>query len=532
MTSCGEAIVTHLKAQGIDTVFGIPGVHTVEFYRYLAADGLRHVTPRHEQGAALMAYGYALASGMPAAVSVITGAGLTNAATGIGQAYSDGVPMLVISAGNQLAEINLGGGRLHELPTQDRVEEAVSGYAHLLLDPDNIDAVMARVAALFAAKRPRPAVIQVPRDLFGRTLANPPVPWPAPSRPAPDAGAVRAAADLLQAAREPVLIVGGGAKSAATQATRLAERLGALVITTIAGKGIVPTTHPLSLGATLPFPLIQAVIARADVVLAVGTELAETDNWAKGDGLAFTGTLVRIDIDPDQLATNQRPDVAITSDAGLALDALLAALGDGAASPDAGDRAHRLRAALDTTVWPDEPLARRRVLDAIRAAVPEDTFIAVDSTQLAYTGSQYYPATVPGCWHFPNGYGTLGTGLPTAIGAKIARPDRAVMVIAGDGGFLFTIQELATAVQEKLGLPIVLWNSESYEEIREAMIRHQAPPLGTDIQAPDFQQVARGFGCDAEQVDSIAGLQAGLRPAFNKDRPTVLEIRTDAGFLA
>lgn len=531
MTSCGEAIVTHLKAQGIDTIFGIPGVHTVEFYRHLAAGGLRHVTPRHEQGAALMAYGYALASGRPAAVSVITGAGLTNAVTGIGQAFSDSVPMLVISAGNQLAEINMAGGRLHELPTQDRVEQAVSGYAHLLLDPDNIDAVMARAAALFAAKRPRPAVIQVPRDLFARPLANPPKAWAAPSRPAPAAGAIEAAVAMLADARDVVLILGGGARAATAQATRLAERLGALVITTIAGKGIVPAGHPLSLGATLPYEPIQQAIVEADLVLAVGTELAETDSWVESGGLTLNGKLVRIDIDPDQLATNLRPDVAIFSDAGLALDALLAALDETEASSSAVERAGRLRATLDAMVWPEEPLAHRLVLDAIREAVPEDTFISVDSTQLAYTGSRYYPASLPGCWHFPNGYGTLGTGLPAAIGAKIARPERPVMALAGDGGFLFTIQELAVAAREKLGIPILLWNSESYEEIRQSMIRRQVPPLGTDIQAPDFQAVVSGFGCDAERIDGIEALRRGLRAAFDKDRPTVLEIRTDADFL-
>ena len=220
---------------------------------------------------------------------------------------------------------------------------------------------------------------------------------------------------------------------------------------------------------------------------------------------------------------NLRPDLAVLSDSRLAAVALLDHLGSGKPAGGAA-RAASLRRELATS-WGPETVARRRMLDAIREAVPAETFISVDSTQLAYTGSNYYPAESPGCWHFPNGYGTLGTGLPAAIGAKLADPARPVMAIAGDGGLLFTVEELAAAVELKLPIPILVWNNESYKQIRDAMERAQVQPLGTELKQPDFTALARAFGADAARPDTLDALQAELKAAFGKDRPTLIEWR-------
>ena len=224
--SCADAIVGLMESYGIDTIFGIPGVHTVAFYRALVSSGLRHVTPRHEQGAALMAYGYGLATGRPAACSVITGPGLLNAATGIGQAYSDSVPMLVVAAANKSNELGMGQGFLHEMPNQNDAARTVTAFNHQLRAPENLPEVFAQTFARFDSGRPRPVGLEVPRDLFDQMANVDGAAWPRTPKPGPDARAVTKAAELLSSAEQPVLLLGGGAKWAGAEALALAERLG------------------------------------------------------------------------------------------------------------------------------------------------------------------------------------------------------------------------------------------------------------------------------------------------------------------
>jgi acetolactate synthase-1/2/3 large subunit len=525
--TCGEVLVELLEAYGIDTVFGIPGVHTVELYRGLPNTRIRHVTPRHEQGAGFMADGYARASGRPAACFIITGPGMTNIATAMGQALADSVPMLVISSVNNTRELGLGEGRLHELPNQRNLVAGVSVFSHTLLRPAELPAVLARAFAVFDAARPGPVHIEIPLDVITAPADDLPRAARRAARAGPDPQAIARAAELLLDAREPFVVLGGGTAGAADAARTLVERLGAPAALTINAKGVLPAGHPLSLGCTLPQPPVLAALQAADVVLAVGTELGETDTLLFDGALALAGRLIRIDIDPAQLARNAPSEVGICSDAGLAMRALHAALPP--APPTAPrSRAARLREEAVASIRPDYR-AHGRFLDAVAEALP-GVIVAGDSTQPVYGGNLAWDAAGPRSWfNSATGYGTLGYGLPAAFGARLARPDAPVVALIGDGGIQFTLPELATAVELGLPVPIILWNNRGYGEIKTYMADRGIPQIGVDIYTPDFQAIARGFGCRALRVGGYAELRQTLREAVAAAGPTVLEI-DDAGF--
>lgn len=528
--SCADVIVGLMESYGIDTIFGIPGVHTVEFYRALTTSGLRHVTPRHEQGASLMAYGYGLATGRPAACSLITGPGLLNAATGIGQAYSDSVPMLVVAATNKTNQLTMGRGYLHEMPNQHDAARTVTGFNHHLRAPENLPEVFAQAYALFESGRPRPVGIEVPRDLFAQPAEADIAAWPRTPKPAPSAAALQEAAVKLSAAERPVILLGGGAKWAGAAARRLAEQTGALVVTTVAAKGAIPETHPQSGGASLEMGATQQALGEADVVLAVGSELAETSFWRPLSEFRLGDCLIRADIDPGQLARGLRADIAILGDAELTLSGL-SELVEGAASSFGKTWAARLWQENRAQHEAPETLNRCRMLNLLADYLPEECFISLDSTQVAYTGASYFRIDHPNGWHFPNGFGTLGTGIPTAIGAKLGAPERPVMAIAGDGGLLFSAEELIVGAELRLPVPVVVWNNGGYGEIRDSMIRDGVQPLGTDLLVPDFSALAAAYRCGYVRPESAESFGESLAEAFVAERPTLIELRSDAPFL-
>lgn len=536
MQTCGELLVQLLEDFGVDTVFGIPGVHTVELYRGLPATRIRHITPRHEQGAGFMADGYARVSGKPGVCFIITGPGMTNILTAMGQAYGDSIPMLVISSVNNTAQLGMGAGRLHELPSQRSLSAGVTAFSHTLMRPDELPAVLARAFAVFAGGRPRPVHIEIPIDVITAPAAHVPRKRGAlPSRPAPCPAAISRAAHLLKAARRPVAFLGGGASGAHDEARRLIEALDAPTACTINAKGVLPKGHPLSLGSNASLPPVRELVLGADVVLAIGTEMGETDYDLFGDGnLRIPCPLVRIDIDPQQLNRSFLADVGIVSDAGLAIGALLDELGAGASAPR-----ERTGAALAAAVrerleeqWPAAWRAQRRTLETIQDALP-GVVIVGDSTQPVYSGNHMFEAQAPRSWfNSATGYGTLGYGLPAAVGAKLASPDRPVVALIGDGGLQFTLPELASAVEARTPIIVLLWNNEGYGEIKRYMRERHIPTIGVDIYTPDLLALARGFGCGAERAASFQHLAELLRGAAHAGRPTVIEVREDSDFLA
>jgi len=526
--TCGRAVISLLEAYGVDTVFGMPGVHTLEFYKGLAASKIRHVLVRHEQGAAFMADGYARATGRPGVCVLITGPGVTNAATAMGEAYSDSVPMLVLSAVNATADLGMGRGRLHEITSQESVTAPLTAFSKTALSASEVPDLLAQAFTAFATSRPRPVHIALPLDVLVESADFAITARKVPPPPSPSADAVGAASALLQQASRPVIIAGGGSVDCAEALDRFAGALQAPVIVTNAAKGVIGDEHPLCLGATLSLAPVQALLASADVVVVVGSELAETDSWT--DRLAMPGKLIRIDIDAMAVQRDYPAEVAMVGDAGQALAALNDALAPATCAITAADR-DRLRKECAKLASPLSQM-HMKVLEAMRGALPEDAIVVTDMTQIAYTGNTYYPCTLPRSWYHPNGYGTLGYALPAAIGARLGAPERTVVALVGDGGLLFTVQELATAAELGLPLVIVLWNNDGLGQIRDDMIAKGIPEVGVNPRNPDYQQLARAFGCHAVRPDSLDGFADAVARAASAHAPTLIEVRQDAAYLA
>lgn len=524
MPSLGEILPRLLEACGFDTVFGIPGVHTVELYRGLPETGLRHITPRHEQGAGFMADGYARATGKPAVCFIISGPGMTNIATAMGQAYADSIPMLVISSVLNRSELGRGEGRLHELKDQRALAEGVAAFSHTVMDPADLPAVLARAMAVFQSARPRPVHIELPLDVIAAEAGHLDLSVPAaPARPAPDPDAIVRAAKMLSAAKDSFLILGGGAIGAADQVLALAETLSAPVILTINAKGLLPPDHPLLVGSLLCQQPVQEALATSDAILALGTELGETDTFAFGGYADFGANLIRVDIEADQLHRNAAPAIGIVADAGKAAAMLDQWIDRSAVRAKGEARASALRTAAMDTV-PTNYRLHGRILGQVAKALP-DVLIIGDSTQPVYGGNAAYDAPQPRGWfNSSTGYGTLGYGLPAALGAKLGSPERPVVSLIGDGGLQFTVGELATAVELGLPMPILLWNNNGYGEIKTYMADRGIPQIGVDIYTPDFQTIARGFGCAAVKVETLDRMITALQAATEKRGPTLIEI--------
>jgi acetolactate synthase I/II/III large subunit len=527
--TCGEALVKLLEDYGVELVFGIPGVHTVELYRGLSASTLRHVTPRHEQGAGFMADGYARVTGKPGVCFIITGPGMTNIATAMAQAYADSIPMLVISSVNTTRQLGGGTGRLHELPSQRDVFAGLTAFSHTLLSADELPQVLARAFAVFASERPRPVHIEIPLDVIvAPARGMTPGVSVLPAKPAGAPAALDEAAALLAGARRPIILAGGGAIEAAPELRALAERLQAPVALTINAKGLLPRGHALSIGSTQSLPATRAMVCEADVVLAVGTELGETDYDVVFDGgFAIVGKLIRIDIDAQQAMRNFRPDVAIAADAKLALAALDAGLDARPLPPrEAGWGAPRVRAVRDAVdASYDGPIrSQAALLDTVLDTLP-DAVIVGDSTRPVYAGNFAFEAAAPRSWfNSSTGYGTLGYGLPAAIGARLATNNRPVICLIGDGGLQFTLPELASAVEAAVPVIVLLWNNRGYAEIRKYMVERDIEPIGVDIYTPDFLALARGFGCCAATAETPTLLANELKQAAARRMPTLIEI--------
>ncbi|MEG3079551.1 5-guanidino-2-oxopentanoate decarboxylase [Halomonas sp. 5021] len=526
--SCAELLVHLLRdTYGVSTLFGIPGVHTVELYRGLEGSDVQHITPRHEQGAGFMADGYARASGKPGVCLIITGPGMTNMATAMGQALADSIPMLVISSVNRRDTLGLGQGRLHELPSQQQMISGVARFSHTLLDANTLPEVLARAFAVFNGARPGPVHIEIPIDLFNAPV-NEPASWQAPTlyRAAPDPEGLAEAARLLHAAKQPLVLLGGGCVAAPEAARALVEQLDAPTVTTINAKGLLGRDHPLDLGANAALPAVRELAVNADVILAVGTELGETDYDVVFDGgFHLNGALIRIDLDPEQLVRNQRTTLGLVGDAGRSLERLLAHF------PDAMQRngIERTANALSALNLENDPAFSDFVplYDTLAEHLPGAILVG-DSTAPVYAGNHLVSQPAPRRYfNASTGYGTLGYGLPAALGAQLGRPDLPVVALVGDGGVMFTLAEIATAVEERLPVVIVLWHNAGYEEIRRYMDANGVARLGVDLQAPNFLTLAEGFGCPGVLVESPAELAKALTN-HEANGPLLIEINAAA----
>ncbi len=514
----GAQISHMLKDRGVDVIFGIPGVHNVEMYRGIEEAGITHVLARHEQGAGFMADGYARASGKPGVAYVITGPGLCNIMTPMGQAYSDSVPLLVLSS--CLDETAARRGQLHQMLDQQAAAATVCDWSFEARSAEAAYTLVDRALTEFRTQRPRPKHIQVPIALAGaEAAAAPPQPRAVSGARAP--GPLDVVAQRLRDARKPLFIFGGGVKGDAAPVRALVAQSGGAAFTSYTGAGLLAPEDPMSFGGYLGRPDSARIIAEADLVIAVGTELSECDLWR--NTLGHRGRLVRVDIDPEVLADEHRADDAILADASLFVEDLLAHFPQQVAAKwDAAEIAAaraRFRAESDSERPSIVPIC-----DALRKVMPQDAMIFSDMTQFAYVAKEVWDMPRPGHWHHPTGFGTLGYALPAAIGGVMARPGLPTLCIAGDYGFQYTLQDLGTAVELGLPLPILIWDNAKLKEIEDAMVQSQIAPNAVVARNPDFLKLAEAYGALAVQPGSLKELQQVVLQAFDADRPTLIRV--------
>jgi acetolactate synthase-1/2/3 large subunit len=528
MAKIGETVARAIAGRGIDVVFGIPGIHTLELYRGLRGSGLRHVTPRHEQGAGFMADGYARMTGEPAAVFAITGPGLTNLLTPMAQALNDSIPMLVVTANNPSAAAGRGLGALHDLKDQSALASGVARWSRRAASQQDIAEALDEAVATFAAARPGPVHIEIATDVLAAespSLFRAPAQTPPPPAPMP-LHVAHLEAELAAATR-PVLILGGGAVGAGDDARKLAERLGAPTLLTSNARGLLPPDHPLLFGGMLHTHAARDLIAQADAVLAIGTEFSETDwTFYETPPLIFAQhALIRVDIDADQLHRPPKAHMTIAADAAETIRALLDRLEQKSGAPNLAP----FRAAAASEI-PQRYARHAPLIEGIWSTLP-DAVVIGDSTEPAYYGlAAAAPPRPRSWWTSATGFGCLGYALPAAIGAKIANPRRPVIALVGDGGALFTLPELAAAVEAHAHVIVMVWNNSGYGEIREAMRDQRIEPEGVNLSPVDFQALARGFGAHFGRVNGPGYLEDALRAAIMRRGPTVLELRDDFWF--
>lgn len=524
----GQASIKLLQDYGVDTVFGIPGVHTLEFCRGLNQSNIRHVQARNEQGAGFMADGYARSSGKPGVALVISGPGVTNALTAVGQAYADSIPMLLLSSDAASYSLGKGWGCLHEVPSLTDTTAPLTAFSATAMSADEVPGLIARAFSVFSSERPRPVHIAIPIDILAMPVSDD---WHAlelPERPGPTAKKIVRACELLRQAKRPMICVGGGASGASESIRLIAERLGAAVIASIAGKGIMDDSHPLSLSAGVVRKEVQSYLKTADVILAVGTELSEVDSFEKT--LEIDGKIIRIDLDPRKMTDLYPAEVAIIGSARSSCEAIVRQLGEVSARADTAAEVAEIRRAFRLRLSPSE--ARHCLaLDILRKTLPENSIIMGDICQLVYTGAFAFDVTQPKLWHYPAGYCTLGSSLPDAIGASLALPGTPVVSLTGDGGFMFTCQELVTAAELKLPIPVILWNNKGLKQIRDDMLLRDIEPVGVDGINPDFIALAQACGCAALSVDSAESFSSAVQQALAADRPTLIEIDESSPWL-
>ncbi|WP_300583342.1 5-guanidino-2-oxopentanoate decarboxylase [Marivita sp.] len=518
----GAQISQMLKDRGVDTIFGIPGVHNVELYRGIEQAGITHVLARHEQGAGFMADGYARATGKPVVAYVITGPGLTNILTPLGQAYSDSVPVLVISS--CLDEVAARRGQLHQMRDQRMAAETVCAWSEEARSAPAAYALIDRAFDQFASARARPCHLQVPIATLGAPADAAPSPAPRPGLPAASHADVYDVVAAVLAAERPLFVFGGGAVAGGAAIPDLLRQTGAASIVTYAARGVVPGDQPLYFGSFLARPDSADIAAQADLVIAVGTTLSEVDLWRPT--LGHTAPMIRVDIDPEVFSGMGHDDRAILADAGAFLKAMTIAIP--ARTADQPPKWDAASVARKRAAWRAEVAAERPgilpVCDALKDVLPEDTMVYSDMTQFAYAAKEIWDMPRPGHWHHPYGFGTLGYALPAAIGGAVARPGLPTLAIAGDYGLQYTIQELGTAVELGLPLPILVWDNGKLGEIEDSMVRSQIAPNAVVARNPDFLALARAYGAEAVQPDSLEALQQAVLAAFNADTPTVIRV--------
>ncbi len=517
----GDAIVDSLLRHGIDTVFGLPGVQMYGLFDAFArnANRIRVINARHEQTTAYMALGYACATGRPAVYSVVPGPGVLNTAAALATAWGVNAPVLCLTGQVPSAMIGRLRGQLHELPDQLATLRTLLKHADRIEHPTEAPTKVARAFQEMLSGRRGPVALEVPLDqLPAAAEVTPRDPLPPHPNPIPDPERIARLAAMLDAAKAPMLWVGGGAQHAAAEIRALAERIGAPVVAFRGGKGVMDDRHPLG----LTIPAGYKLWPETDLLLGFGTRLdVPTARWGKAPaGLK----VARIDIDPAEM--RRLPvDIGIVADSADAARALTAAV-TARADPARAAAIARAKAEVAEEIRTVQP--QLSFLEAIREALPEDGIFCDEMTQVGYVSWFGMPFHAPRTLVTSGFSGTLGAGFPTALGVKVACPDRAVVAVTGDGGFLFGGADLATAVRFGINLVTVLFNNAAYGNVlRDQRRLFDGRHSGSELTNPDFQTYARAFGVRSWRVTEARGLRDALREALAANAPCLIEVMTD-----
>jgi acetolactate synthase I/II/III large subunit len=517
----GKALVEMLRRHGVDTIFALPGVQNdalfVAFYD--AGEALRVIHTRHEQGAAYMAYGYARASGKVGAYAVVPGPGLLNTTAALATAYATNAPVLCISGQIPSDLIGRGFGLLHEIPDQLGVLQTLTKWAARIDHPTQTGKLVNDAFRQLRDGRPRPAALEMPLDVMAlETEVALPDAGELPALTTPDPELIDKAAALLAEAKKPLLFVGGGAVAAAEEVLAIAEMLQAPVVSYTGGKGIVSDRHYLAQSAFAGHELWR----ETDVVLAVGTRLHQPQvRW----GVDADLKLIRIDIDPREITRILRPALGIVADAKPALAALHRALDR--RNPSRASRKDELEAlkARSLARLADSLGPQCEYLEAIRAELPDEGIYVEDLTQVGYVGRVAFPIYHPRTYIHSGYQGTLGFSFATALGAKVGHPDLPVVSISGDGGFMYNVQELSTAVKHGIDVVAIVFADGAFGNVRRMQKEDYGNRLiGVDLHNPNFSKMAESFGAAGVRTTTPVGLRRELAAALKRRGTTLIEV--------
>ena len=527
----GEAMIRAAAANGTDTIFGLPGAQIYPMFDAIYRDpNIREVISRHEQGAAYMAYGYAKATGRPGVFSVVPGPGILNASAALCTADGCNQPVLCLTGQIMSEFLGKGRGHLHELDDQTATMATIVKHADHIADPTRAPQQINEAFRQMLSGRPGPATISMCWDTMAATYDVDVGPGNTQiDKPEVDLDAVKDAAKLVGGAKKIMIMCGGGAQHASEEVRELAELLGASVTAFRSGRGVVAEDHPCGASAAAARELWKDT----DLLIGVGSRL-ELQFMRWGSMAHYfdapppgSPQVIRIDIDPQEMA-RFRPDVGVVADAVDGTRALIDEIHRQGHTPGDLERIAAAKAVARKQIEAIQP--QLSYLDVIRDVLPRDGYLVEELCQVGFTSNFGFPVYEPRTYVSTGYQGTLGFGFPTAIGVKAGMPDRAVVSIIGDGGFLFGVAELASAVQHQIGLVTVIFNNSSYGNVRrDQMTQYEGRIIGSELDNPDMVRLAESFGADAYRVASPDALKPVLAKAIDNDRPAIIDVTIERG---
>jgi acetolactate synthase-1/2/3 large subunit len=519
----GQALVASLKANGVDTIFGLPGIQLDGFFGALweERENIRVIHPRHEQTTGYMADGYARVTGREGVATVVPGPGLLNATAALATAYACNSPVLMVTGQIRSDLIGVGRGALHEIPNQLEMIRSVTKHASRPMKPGDVPGAIEEAFTQLRTGRPRPVEVEIPPDtLFAKAEFAPAVAVAERQRFAGDPDLIEQAAKLLGKAKRTVIVAGGGFQrsNASEELLELAEALQAPVIVSANGKGAISDRLPYA----------QGVLARteylpnADVIVLLGTRFIEA-----GEVVYIPSCdqdVIQLDIDPEEIGRNIPVRVGIEADLKAGLTALIDRLQRHNIKRESRvDEFTRFQAGASARINAIEPQAGFAL--AIRAEVPDEGIIVGEFTQVSYWSFLGMPTYAPNTYITPGYQGTLGFGFTTAMGAKVGRPDVPVVSINGDGGFGYSLSELSTLVQHNIPLVAIVFNDNAYGNVRRIQDEdYGGRILASELVNPNYQQLARAFGVADRRAETAAQLQIQVREAIKANEPTLIEV--------